>query len=115
LSGSFAHDISEGGIICALAECCIINYEEPIGAEVNIPFNNREDYALFSESQSRVIVSVGSERQKEFEDFLKEQDQVFQFLGKTGGQNLKVNDKINLPVEKLINLYYNSIPSIMNV
>ncbi len=53
-----AHDISEGGIICALAECCIINEENPIGAEINIPIKTREDFSLFSESQSRIIVSI---------------------------------------------------------
>ncbi|MDZ7766613.1 MAG: hypothetical protein U5K00_19700 [Melioribacteraceae bacterium] len=32
-----AHDISEGGIISALAECCIIEDEKPVGCEVDIP------------------------------------------------------------------------------
>ena len=110
-----AHDVSEGGIICALAECCIINDENPLGAELNIPVRNREDFSLFSESQSRVIVSVDAQRKKEFEDYLKEQKQLFEFLGKTGGKSLLVNKKINISVDKLIDLYYNTIPRIMNV
>ncbi len=110
-----AHDISEGGIICALAECCIINDENPIGAEVNIPVRSREDFSLFSESQSRVIVSIDSKNKKEFEDYLKEQKQKFEFLGKTGGKSLSVNKKINISLDKLIDLYYKAIPRIMNV
>ena len=110
-----AHDVSEGGVICALAECCIINDENTIGAEVNIPVISREDFTLFSESQSRVIVSVNPEMQNEFEDYLNEHKQVYEYLGKTGGKNLKVNDAINISLEELIKLYYNTIPGIMNV
>jgi len=110
-----AHDISEGGIISALAECCIINYEEPIGAEVKIPFEGREDFSLFSESQSRVIVSINPEKKNEFEEFLKNKNQYFEFIGTTGGKSLKVNESINISLERLADLYYNSIPSIMNV
>ncbi len=32
-----------------------------IGAEVNVPIGSREDFALFSESQSRIIVSVADQ------------------------------------------------------
>jgi phosphoribosylformylglycinamidine synthase len=110
-----AHDISEGGISCALAECCIINDENPFGAEVNISFKNREDFSLFSESQSRVLVSINPERKKEFEEFLKEQQQFFQHIGKTGGKNLNINGKINISLEELMDIYYNTIPSTMNV
>ena len=43
-----AHDVSEGGIICALAECCIINDEKQIGANVNVPVKTRTDFSFFS-------------------------------------------------------------------
>ncbi len=109
-----AHDISEGGIICALAECCIINDENPVGAEVTIPVKSREDYSFFSESQSRIIISIKKVNKNNFEDYLKKQNQTFKFLGITGGNNLKINGKINFTLEKLIDLYYNTIPRIMN-
>ena len=66
-----AHDISEGGIICALAECCIINEEKMLGAEVNIPIKSRKDFSYFSETQSRIIVSVSSDKKEEFEKFVQ--------------------------------------------
>jgi len=109
-----AHDVSEGGIICALAECCIINDENPVGAEVIIPIRSREDFSFFSESQSRIIVSIIKDYKNDFEDYLKKQNQTFKFLGMTGGNNLKLNEKINFTLEKLIDLYYNTIPRIMN-
>ncbi|OGU76879.1 MAG: phosphoribosylformylglycinamidine synthase II [Ignavibacteria bacterium RBG_16_34_14] len=110
-----AHDISEGGIICALAECCIINDENPVGAEANILVKSREDFSLFSESQSRVIVSIDTQRKEGFESYLKEQKQAYEFLGTTGGKSLTINRKINISLDRLIDLYYDTIPRIMNV
>jgi phosphoribosylformylglycinamidine synthase subunit PurL len=110
-----AHDVSEGGVVCALAECCIINDENSIGAVVKIPVKTREDFTLFSESQSRIVVSINPDRKEKFEEYLISQKQVFQFLGKTSGDNLKVNEKINISLSELISLYYNTIPDIMNV
>ncbi len=109
-----AHDVSEGGIISAIAECCIINEENPIGAEVNIPVKSREDFSLFSESQSRVIVSIQKNNKDKFESYLNEQGQTFTFLGETKGINFSVNNKIEISTKRLIELYYSTIPNIMN-
>ncbi len=109
------HDISEGGIACALAECCIINEEEMIGAVVNIPVKSREDFSLFSETQSRVIVSVDPKKRNEFEKVLDENKQMFNLVGKTGGNKLNINNAINLTLDEAADLYYNTIPHIMNV
>jgi len=109
-----AHDISEGGIAVCLAECCVINEENMIGAEVAIPVKSRKDFSLFSESQSRIIVSVQTKKRKEFEMLLKEFDQPFSYLGKTGGEKLRINDDIEISLDKIAELYYNTIPNIMN-
>ncbi len=109
-----AHDVSEGGIICALAECCIMNEENLIGAEVNIPIKTREDFSLFSESQSRVIVSVKEKNQKEFQSVLNKKNQHYTLLGKTTSGNFNVNGKISLHLNELFEIYYYTIPRIMN-
>ena len=109
-----AHDVSEGGIISALAECCIMNNENKIGAEINLSVKTRMDFSLFSESQSRVIVSIHKESKKEFEDFLRKKEQVFWLLGNTGGTSLKVNNIMEIDVDKMADIYYNTISSIMN-
>ncbi len=109
-----AHDVSEGGIISALAECCIINEENLIGAEVNIPITTREDFSLFSESQSRVIVSVKEKNQKEFESLLNDKNQIYFYLGKTMKKNFTVNNKITLELKELSDIYHNTIPELMN-
>ena len=109
-----AHDVSEGGIISAIAECCIINEVNPVGAEVNISVKSRDEFSLFSESQSRVIVSIRKNNKDKFESYLNKQDQTFTFLGETKGTNLSVNNKIVISIKRLKELYYNTIPNIMN-
>lgn len=109
-----AHDVSEGGIISTIAECCIINIEKAIGATVNIPVKTCEDFSLFSESQSRIIVSVSPVKQNEFESTMKQLNQPIVLLGKTGGNVYSVNGKISLKLSELSDIYYNTIPRIMN-
>jgi phosphoribosylformylglycinamidine synthase len=115
-----AHDISEGGIICALAECCIINHERMTGAEVNFPVNRRRDFSYFSETQSRIIVSVSKEKKSEFENFLRspgspcdQTGQKFILIGETGGISLRINNDIDVQLTSLADLYFNTIPRIM--
>jgi len=108
-----AHDISEGGIGAALAECCIINHEKMIGCEVKIPVKSRKDFSLFSESQSRVIISILPEKQNVVESELNSHSQSFKLLGKVVGQTLKIKDYFEIEVSKLSKIYYKTIPRIM--
>ena len=110
-----AHDISDGGVMCALAECCIINQEKPIGAHVHIPVKTREDFSFFSESQSRVIISVNPDNQEKFEEAASKSFTPFVLIGETGGKSLNVNDQYDYPFQLLFDLYYTAIPKRMNV
>ena len=109
-----AHDISEGGIVCALAECCIINEEKQIGAEVEIPIKSRKDFSLFSESQSRIIISVSKDKILEFETELKLSGVKFTKLGVVGGSSLKLKNLFDVSVSELSDIYFNTIPGIMS-
>jgi len=109
-----AHDISEGGIVCALAECSIINEEKKFGAEITIPIKSRKDFSYFSETQSRIIVSVSPNKKDEFEKLIHSSSQTFTLLGKVSGQSLKINDNINVKVDDLADIYFNTIPRIMS-
>ena len=110
-----AHDISEGGLICALAECCILDQENLIGAEVYVPIKTRFDFSMFSESQSRIIVSVSEENKTRFEQILSESFTPFVCIGKTGNKSLSINSKYNFDLNRLSDLYYNSIEKLMHV
>jgi phosphoribosylformylglycinamidine synthase len=109
-----AHDVSEGGIVCALAECCIINDEKMIGAEINLLVKSRKDFTYFSESQSRIIVSVSKNKKNEFEKVLQSINQPFNQIGIVGGSVLKINDDIKVDLKELYDLYFNTIPRIMS-
>jgi phosphoribosylformylglycinamidine synthase subunit PurL len=57
---SSAHDCSDGGLAVALAECCMMNREQMLGARVDLsPWSTIPLRALlFGEAQGRVVVST---------------------------------------------------------
>jgi phosphoribosylformylglycinamidine synthase len=107
-----AHDISEGGIVSALAECCIIKQEKQIGCEVEIPIKSRKDFSLFSESQSRIIISVSNEKLLELEPELS--GVKFTKLGVVNGSSMKLKNLFDVSVREISDIYYNTIPGIMS-
>jgi phosphoribosylformylglycinamidine synthase len=109
-----AHDVSDGGLCVALAECCIINKSNPIGIIAQISSDLKEYQLLFSESQSRYIVSIKPEYKSEFESLLKSNNIIRQFIGKTGGNELNINDLFIFSLTKLADIYYNTLSNIMN-
>lgn len=54
-----AHDVSDGGIAVALAECCFVC--EGLSAEANLKTEDPAEFALFEESGARAIISVRPE------------------------------------------------------
>ncbi len=100
---SSARALSLGGIAMALAKCCI---HSKIGAELTIASSKiRPDAVLFSESPSRVLVTVREEKQDQLKALLDEQELLYLVLGKTGGTDLtiQVGDKVavNLSVKEM--------------
>jgi len=85
-----------------------------IGAEINIPIKSREDFAIFSESQSRIVVSIAEQDKDSFETGINKTGQTFKLIGKTGGSELIINDLLKIDLVKLADSYYNTIPAIMN-
>ncbi|QCS50208.1 phosphoribosylformylglycinamidine synthase subunit PurL [Picosynechococcus sp. PCC 11901] len=64
---SSAHDLAEGGLAVALAECCIGG---KLGATVEITGSDRLDAILFGETCGKIIVSVAPDKQAQFEAHL---------------------------------------------
>jgi phosphoribosylformylglycinamidine synthase II len=83
-----AHDISEGGLAVALAECCM---EKEMGVEVQIKSNFRSDVVLFSESQSRFIVSCSRVKLAELQRLMSWQEIPYEILGIVKGARLRIN------------------------
>jgi phosphoribosylformylglycinamidine synthase len=57
-----AHDCSEGGLACALAECALGDGESPVGVSVRLDDDLRPVGTLFGETQGRIVVSCDPAR-----------------------------------------------------
>jgi len=112
-----SHDISDGGLALALAECCILSAK---GATIELREDfTRVDNLLFSEGGSRVIFSINKMKEKEWQNYLKttqlnSQSTIYvKQLGYVSGETLKINiqDKniCNIRVEELTEKFNNSI------
>jgi len=107
-----AHDSADGGIAVAVAESCLINRNIPKGCTVIIKQHDRQDFVLFSESQSRVIISFSPEMEAKVMDICQKLGSGFEKIGLVGGNSIKLND-IEIPLETAEDAYYNSISKIM--
>ncbi len=109
-----AHDLSEGGIAAALAESCISG---GIGAEVALSSELRADHLLFSESQSRILLSAKPELAEKLIAWLGEQGVSHAAIGKVTGNALTINVNgktgINSPVQQLEKVWKDAIPCLM--
>lgn len=110
-----AHDVSEGGLAAALAESCISGN---IGASVEWSTDLRNDVALFSESQSRIVLSVSPDHKNALENLLQEAGVPFTSLGVVGGNKLSINingaSALEESVEALKSVWEDAIPCLMN-
>lgn len=110
-----AHDVSEGGLAAALAESCISGN---VGASVQWSTDLRNDVALFSESQSRIVLSVSPDHKNALEKLLQEADVPFTALGVVGGNKLSINingaSALEESVEALKSVWEDAIPCLMN-
>jgi len=110
-----SHDISDGGLAIALAECCIFSSK---GAEIELDKNfNRDDNLLFAEGGSRIIFSIDQTKEKEWLNYIKKiNSQSSVYLKKIGYVSneflkIKIQEKniCNIRVEELTEKFNNSI------
>ncbi len=87
-----AHDVSDGGLAVALAECCTVGLDD-VGARIVLPMEGSPldaVAALFGEAPSRVVVSV----RPELADRVIERARGFSVpaarIGRTGGTRLDI-------------------------
>ncbi|CUS96846.1 phosphoribosylformylglycinamidine synthase subunit PurL [Candidatus Chrysopegis kryptomonas] len=109
-----AHDVSDGGIAVALAECCIADKENMLGCEVKLRDEIRPDFLLFGEGQSRIIVTVERENFDKFAKICEKNQVPYSVIGVvTAQKKFKINGLIEVDVEKIADVYYNTIRRIM--
>src|SRR6266542_1041293 len=124
-----AHDCSEGGLAVAVAECCF-HPEKLFGAEIDCSrhpagdatraqetlqrsaSHSEADTILFSESKSRIVVSVAPADLEKTMSTLHETGIPFEQLGKVGAEELciRVNDEtLRWPITDLYDDWWNAI------
>ncbi|GAB4326844.1 MAG: phosphoribosylformylglycinamidine synthase subunit PurL [Calditrichia bacterium] len=109
-----AHDVADGGLAIALAESCIIDRKNPVGATVNVVTADlRPEWVLFGEDQSRVVVTVAAEKAEDFEKAVGKLQIPCQQIGTVGGTQLKINGQIEADVAEIADVYYNRIHRLM--
>jgi phosphoribosylformylglycinamidine synthase subunit PurL len=112
-----AHDCAEGGVAVAVAECCITGN---IGANINLPAKEfLPSASLFSESQSRIIVTVAESKLSQLERIMVKYQIPLTILGLVGGTSLHLglsergrgrrDQLINLPIAELAKVYQTAI------
>jgi len=96
-----AHDVSDGGLAVTLAECCFGGPDKPMGVRIESHEMIRGDALLFSESQSRIVVSVKENDVAELEEIAARHNAPAQVIGTTGGARFVVLPLLQLPVDEL--------------
>lgn len=96
---SSAHDISEGGLALCLAECCL---EHRLGGQITArPNNIALSSWLFTESPSRVVVSLKPEHCDALAQICKEHRLPFEKIGQVQGRALDIEGAFSVPVDAL--------------
>jgi phosphoribosylformylglycinamidine synthase II len=109
-----AHDISEGGLAVALAECCIAGNT---GFSGDIETDIRPDALLFGEGQSRIIISLPEGNLSTFQKLAADMDVPTTILGFVSPNNMQLQVKqkgvitasIDLPKEQIADIWRNAI------
>jgi phosphoribosylformylglycinamidine synthase len=113
-----AHDCSDGGLAVALAECCFSSLNrQRIGAEIVVPKTLTGSLTprtmLFSESPSRIIVSLARSALAAVETIAARENCPFTVIGQVGGSSLRIKlgeeEAISVEVSKLENVWRGSL------
>jgi phosphoribosylformylglycinamidine synthase len=111
------HDCSKGGLAVTIAEMCILGH---IGVKVDlskIPNEcSRIDDLLFSESHSRFVASVESDKLGKVRDILETNKIPYGMIGNVGGSLialLKNSSVVNISVDKAEDAWINVIEGLV--
>ncbi len=101
------HDLAEGGLAIALAECCILGGR---GAELNKRFlvlgaPMVRIGLLFGESQSRFLLSADPADVEALRAIAERHEVELRDLGTTGGDRVAVTGVLELPLEEVAGAY----------
>ncbi|MGZ5487035.1 MAG: phosphoribosylformylglycinamidine synthase subunit PurL [Candidatus Aminicenantales bacterium] len=113
-----AHDLSEGGLAVALAEC-VFHGQGQVGCAIDLDDAGRDDALLFGESQSRIVVTC---RRANVAGLLKGAVAAgvpAKAIGRTGGTAILVRrsgrEILHVPVDEAFHAWKDSLPAFFKV
>jgi phosphoribosylformylglycinamidine synthase len=104
-----AHDLSEGGLAIALAECCL---DQGLGCQVALPGDPFTQ--LFSESAARAVVAVRPGSGRAFAALAARHGVPASELGVAGGDSLVVQGCFDIPVDEIAAAHQGPLPSLFS-
>ena len=105
-----AHDVSEGGLAVALAECCISGPQPHLGAVIELEGAIRPDALLFGESQSRIVLTLRRRHLSRLREIAAAAEVPLTILGEVRGRRLIIGPLIDVEVEELRRVWDGALP-----
>ena len=104
-----AHDVSEGGMLVALAESCLLGGRGVICPPLRPPPELRTDALYFGETQGRFIISAPSRAMPELQNLARRHRVEIQLLGLTGGAAIEFEGEFSIPLDDLAAPYFGAL------
>jgi phosphoribosylformylglycinamidine synthase subunit PurL len=104
-----AHDVADGGLAVSLAECCIGGPDRPLGVRIETHEMIRGDALLFSESPSRMVVSLEEKNLAQLQELAAELRVPVHVIGAVGGTRFVIQPLLQLPVEELRSIWVHGL------
>ncbi|MEX2983386.1 phosphoribosylformylglycinamidine synthase subunit PurL [Streptomyces sp. C36] len=105
-----AHDLSDGGLIQALAESCLRGGK---GARIVVPDGLDPFVFLFSESAGRAVVAVPRSEELRFTDMCGARGLPAARIGVVDGETIDVQGQFELPLAELRTAHEATIPALL--
>jgi len=105
-----AHDVSDGGLVIALAESC---FENEVGVKVKYEKDVSREFLYFGEAPARVIVSVTQQNLKEVQEAIEKFKVPYEILGETTASQFLINNDISLTVKDMKSKWENGFEQIL--
>jgi phosphoribosylformylglycinamidine synthase len=114
-----AHDCSEGGLACALAESALGDGERPRGLDVTLGDDLPPVATLFGEAQGRIVVSCAPDDVDALLGVAEDHGvpaRRIGTVGEAGGDfSIRLQDgAVSQPIEAVAEAYFGAIPGIMD-
>ncbi len=113
-----AHDLSEGGLAVALAECAFHGARKT-GCDVELADKIRPDTLLFGETQSRIVVTCRPANLGRLLKMAAASGVPAESIGRTGGRDIAVTQKgreiLRVAVDQAFRVWKDSLPGFFKI